>query len=509
MKPVRKKVNNVNVISLSPSPTALVESLRSIGYTLETALADIIDNSITADSSTISILFMWENSNPWVAIIDNGCGMCPEVLRNAMRFGSTSPLVPRESSDLGRFGLGLKTASISQCRRLTVCSKHNGFISACEWDLDHLATNGSKEWLLKVVEEKDIKCDALLETLKNKHLGNYSTGTIVLWRNMDTMLAGTEGVDSERKFSELMSHARSHLEMVFHRFLSPTIGQKGIKINFNQSELSAFNPFGPNIPARQELTDQEIPLNGEIIKVQPYVLPHQTKVTRTEYEKYAGDGGYLHNQGFYVYRNRRLILKATWFRLIKKEELHKLVRVRIDIPNNLDHIWGINVDKSQVTPPEVVRKQLRIIINRITGAGKQVHQNKATRLINRNVISVWKREIVKGEVLYSVNEEHPLLKDLIQSATDSLKRRIIQSFKLIAHAFPKDAYYNDLANDEHEFAKPPEDVSLELCQNLIISLRICGLNDLEIIDQAKGIEIPGISTEIVQDLIKKQNNEQS
>lgn len=105
-------------INLSPRPSALLESLRSIGYTLETALADIIDNSITANSSSISVRFAWNNGDPWIAIIDDGDGMSNDELINAMRFGSRNPVEKRAKNDLGRFGLGMKTASISQCRHL-------------------------------------------------------------------------------------------------------------------------------------------------------------------------------------------------------------------------------------------------------------------------------------------------------------------------------------------------------------------------------------------------------
>lgn len=497
------------VISLSPSPAALVESLRSIGYTIETALADIIDNSISAGAVNISVRFLWNKGNPWVAILDDGCGMIPEELREAMRFGSQSPLIERARDDLGRFGLGLKTASISQCRRLTVCSKIRETISACEWDLDYLTAATSDEWTLKVIDHDEQQEDELLARLIENFLKDLNSGTVVIWRSMDAMLAGTELIDSERKFSEMMSQTREHLETVFHRFLSPDPGQKAVRIDFNNSQLTAFNPFGPNIPARQELPVERVSVNGESIEVQPYILPHQNKVSRTEYDRYAGEGGYLQNQGFYVYRNRRLIVKATWFRLIKKEELNKLIRVRIDIPNSLDHIWAINVDKSQVTPPEIVRKQLKNIIQRISGAGKQVYKRKAARILNRNMVPVWNRELSEGKISYSVNLSHPLLSDLIQSAPDSLKYTIVQSFKLIAHAFPTDAYYNDFADDDSEFAKPPDQVSLELCQKLISSLRACGLSENEIIEQAAQIEIPGVNYEILHHLINSQSHEQS
>ena len=161
--------------------------------------------------------------------------------------------------------------------------------------------------------------------------------------------------------------------------------------------LEAFDPFGLPIPARQELTAEKIRIAGHVINVQPYVLPHHTKaLSVAEYQRLAGEEGYLQNQGFYVYRNLRLIIKATWFRLIPKDELNKLIRIRVDIPNSLDHLWRIDVKKSQATPPEPVRRELKRIIQQISGSGRIVFTNRATKMRNRQITPVWKREVVQG-----------------------------------------------------------------------------------------------------------------
>lgn len=495
-----------NQVSLAPSPAALVESLRSIGYTVETALADVIDNSISAGAARISIRFQWSEGNAWVAVLDDGCGMSADELREAMRFGTQSPLLERAKHDLGRFGLGLKTASISQCRRMTVCSKSENSISACEWDLDYLTDEAAAgDWMLKVLNDEERQNDEMLAGLCGDFLDDLPSGTAVIWRGMDAMLAGTERIDSERKFSELMSHAREHLETVFHRFLSPDPGQKAVRIDFNNSQLTAFNPFGPNIPARRELPVEKVSVNGEPIEVQPYILPHQNKVSRSDYDKYAGEGGYLQNQGFYVYRNRRLIVKATWFRLMKKEELNKLVRVRIDIPNSLDHIWAINVDKSQVTPPEIVRKQLKNIIQRISGAGKQVYKRKAARIINRNIVPVWSREISEGKISYSVNLDHPLLSEPLEQLKPELRKRIATAFSIIAQSFPTDVFYTDKANDDLEVSlgEFEESAAVELCRELIQAFLQCGLTPKDIRAKLLATEIPGASPAMIEKLLNE------
>jgi hypothetical protein len=493
-------------VSMPPLPSTLIESLRNIGYTIDTALADIIDNSVAASSTSVSTRFLWEGGNPWVAIADNGWGMGEEELKNAMRFGSTSPIMSRKKNDLGRFGLGMKTASISQCRQVTVCSKKDGLISACEWDLDRISDDLSSGWMLGVMDSNAISGDSRLNSLVKEFFDGSKNGTIVLWRNLDTTLAGTEKVDSERKFSELMDNARKHIETVFHRFLSPDSGYKKVRMDFNNSPLTGFNPFGPDIPARQELTEEKIQIDGEEINIQPFILPHRNKVSREVYELYAGEGGYLQNQGFYVYRNRRLIVKATWFRLIKKEELNKLIRVRIDIPNNLDHLWGININKSQVTAPEIVRKQLRNIINRISGSGKRVFKRRATILRTNGKVAVWNREVRESRITYSINKAHPLVADILERVPKEIRHRLESSFRMIADSFPLDVYYNDAANDKLDICHgEDENTARFLCEQLILALIPCGFSGDDLRKQVLSTEIPGATEHLIDELLKERD----
>jgi hypothetical protein len=227
-------------------------------------------------------------------------------------------------------------------------------------------------------------------------------------------------------------------------------------------------------------------------------------VSKSEYEKYAGVGGYLQNQGFYVYRNRRLIVKATWFRLIKKEEFNKLIRVQIDIPNSLDHLWAINVHKSQVTPPEVVRKELKKIIQRISGAGKQVYRRKATTLQNRNLTPVWAREVIDGKISYAVNEDHPLVNDLLLSVHPDVQGKVESCLKLIAQSFPKDVYYNDVADDSLELKTGNDDVNAvrDLCLQLISTLQACGFSGDDLKRRVRQTEIPGVTEALIEELLK-------
>jgi hypothetical protein len=285
-------------ISLPPDPSALIEGLRCIGYTLETAIADIIDNSITADATSISVRFSWENGTPWIAVSDDGIGMSPKELTMNMRFGCKNPKDARDKNDLGRFGLGMKTASFSQCRRMTVLSKSSGSrVSGCEWDLDRFSTNPKKSWNAFLLGEKEIKTEKCISTIYNDKLDGKKSGTIVCWRNMDITLADMDSGATEKSFSSLLYNARKHLECVFHRFLQGERGLKKVSIDFNGTPLEPFDPFGPQIPSRQELPQETFQVLKQKISIQPFILPHHSKAgSQPEYEKYAGEEGYLQNQ---------------------------------------------------------------------------------------------------------------------------------------------------------------------------------------------------------------------
>ena len=464
---------------LPPSPLSLIESLRNLGYSMQTAVADIIDNSVSADADEIHINFSWNAGNPWLAITDNGHGMSSAELVAAMRFGSVSPLVTRGANDMGRFGLGLKTASLSQCRHLTVLSKKNGLVSCCEWDINRISRLGDDAWNLSILDWDDIVRSVVLGSVYQKTLESMNSGTIVLWENIDRISEQETTTRQDAYFNAQIDDTRKHLELVFHRFLSPEdVGKKKVHILMNLDELTAFNPFNPRNLATQELEKQHIVLDGATIVVQPYVLPHHNKVPRQEYDEYAGEGGYLHNQGFYVYRNRRLIIKGTWFRLIKKEELNKLLRVRVDIPNSLDHLWRIDVRKSHASPPETIRNELRQVISRIEISGRRVYRQRGRKLSSTIKSPVCNRVASAGNVHYQVNREHPLLKELSAVIPEEKRPFLETTFSMIESSFPVDMFFSDTANHP-ESVEQPKLQERELALLLDVFVSSWGVSHLE------------------------------
>lgn len=440
----------METIQLLPKASSLIESLRDIGYSFESAIADIIDNSITAKAKNIKIYFKFEHSNLQLAIVDDGHGMSKQELIEAMRTGGKNPLDKRDSGDLGRFGLGLKTASFSQCRKLTVVSSKNNQISGAIWDLDYVASQD--DWSLKIANDLEMKQFYAF----NRLVGD---GTLVIWENADRILDNTISETTEDIIYEKIENLQKHLELVFHRYLS---GRDKINIFINENLLQAFDPFNSKHQATQELPEEIITINTTKIHIKPFILPHYTKVSVEDYEYYSGIGGYLKNQGFYVYRNKRLLISGTWFRIIPQTEMYKLARIQIDLPNNLDHLWKIDVKKSDASPPAIIKQRLRKIVDKIAGTSTKVYRSRGIRELSSNV-TFWKVAAARGEIKYIINKDHPLIDAFINKINTERKHELFEILNLIGNFFPKDTLYSDLSNRPKEvnFNNFMEDDELE------------------------------------------------
>jgi len=303
-----------------------------------------------------------------------------------------------------------------------------------------------------VLDEPAINVHPILAELKNAYLSNTS-GTIVLWENLDRL--GDHEINSkENYFNSRMTDTREHISLHFHRFISPTnAGQSKVNFFMNGLQLVAFNPFHPN---SSELPRETINIGKNSIIVQPYVLPHHSKISKEEYDRYAGKEGYLHNQGFYIYRNCRLIIRGSWFRLLKKDELNKLLRVRIDIPNSLDFLWKIDIKKSNAFPPEIIREELKKIINKIEDRGQKVYRNRGHQSISSLTDPFWKRRTINSnQIIYEINKTHPLVQQLRAEIPAKTLRNFDNLLRLFESNFPRDPYYHDFA-DNPELMETPK-----------------------------------------------------
>lgn len=451
----------MNVQVVEPRADILVESTRSIGYTFESALADIIDNSIGNGATHIDVRF--SSIIPrYIAIIDDGCGMTPDELIIAMRYGSKNVNDQRAESDLGRFGLGLKTASLSQCRKLTVISKKNNVISAASWDLDFIIAQ--QGWSLKVYDHEEMvnQYNKAIPGILDE-LNRYESGTIVIWEDFDKMLEGAS--DPDTLFDEKISIARSHLELIYHNFLDKT-SKSPIEIRFNYLPLVAKDPFLTKHPGTQPLSEEYINLDGHNIRVKPYILPYINKLSPEDINLLGTLDDLRNKQGIYVYRNNRLIIWGTWFRLDTKNELNKLARIRVDIPNSLDHIWDIDIKKSTASLPNSIKQNLKFIVKRAIGSSERVYTHQGNKLINDEYDHVWKLKETKEETFFEINKKLLIYKAFLQSLSTEQAKQFKALIKLIEATVPFKAAYTLLAKNEETFDKDYSDEARKLFQDL-------------------------------------------
>lgn len=420
-----------------PYAPTLMESTRAIGYSIEAAIADIIDNSIAANAKTVNIDF-FPIGEAYITILDDGFGMTEQELINAMKYGSQDPLQERAEIDLGRYGLGMKTASLSQCRILTVITKKNGSVSAAQWNLDHIKSAGT--WSLILLDENDIA-----DYPNVKKLLLQDQGTIIIWQDLDKFAVGEK--DIAEAFRKKMDIIRDHLSLVFHRYLSGEQGIQKLDIRMNEKSIPVHDPF--LVKKSTQLMDEEvITIRGEKVTVKPYILPHVSKLTKAELKALGGKDGLRRQQGFYVYRNKRLLVWGTWFRLMRQGDLSKLARVQVDIPNSLDDLWTLDIKKSTATPPEEIKQNLSIIIGKISEGSKRTWTYRGRKETSDNVIHMWNRMISRnGSIYYEINPDYPIIQDLYTDYPE-LRERFDILLQQIGYTLPLNSLYLDLTNDE-------------------------------------------------------------
>ncbi|SEW38263.1 Histidine kinase-, DNA gyrase B-, and HSP90-like ATPase [Ruminococcaceae bacterium KH2T8] len=424
-------------IDLPPYAPILMESTRAIGYSLEAAIADVVDNSIAASAHNIFINF-FPVDEEYVYILDDGCGMDSSEITRAMQYGSKNPNDVRNINDLGRFGLGLKTASLSQCRLLTVVSKRGEEIVCRQWDLDYV--NTMESWALKVLDENEIN------DLPGLHaLMQLSSGTLVVWQKLDRMRLGE--LDFESAMGKKMDDVRAHLSLVYHRYLSNELGNQRIKISLNNLQLLPDDPFMEK-KSEIPMDDETMIIGQSRVIVRTYILPHPSKLEKVEIDQLGGKEGIRRHQGFYVYRNKRLLVWGTWFHMMRQAELSKLVRIRVDIPNDLDDLWTLDIKKSTAIPPEIVRKNLKALIERMSEKSKRTWTFRGKKEVDDRVEHVWNRlKTNSGGYLYEINRKHSIIDSFVNRYPET-KNYLYAILKQIEGTIPLNALYVDLSVDE-------------------------------------------------------------
>lgn len=372
-------------ITLIPSAERLIASLRDIGYDATTAVADLVDNSIAADATTVAVDLAFEGPASWVRITDNGRGMSGDALDEALRFGSRRPYAANE---LGRFGLGLKTASLSQCRRLTVATRQTGQaqIEVRQWDMDHVERTDAWEALRLAA---DMCRPEWVEPLQR------GPGTVVVWDQLDRMSSFKipDGKAAHSALGRLCRDIEEHLAMVFHRFLAGEARRRlPLRILINGNDIEAWDPFARIERATQALEAQPLRFQHEgqshTVLVTPYVLPQEAEFSSpVAHARAAGPNKWNHQQGFYVYRNDRMIQSGGWNRIRTPDEHTKLARIALDFTSGADAAFGINVAKMRVLLPGEIRNCLNVIASGVVSRANAAYRRRDEAPGARSAIS--------------------------------------------------------------------------------------------------------------------------
>lgn len=329
-------------VPLIPDPARTMEGLRDMGYSFETAIADLVDNSIAADATTVDIGVQLDfRGQVRIAIADDGHGMDREHLQEAMTYGSERRPDP---ASLGKFGLGLKTASTAWCRRLSVVSRPSGGDSPmmATWDLDYVADCG--EWLLLITDEPEPEAVAHLDRVAPER-----AGTVVLWTKVDRLLrsyADPTGPYARRALKSRCDDLRFHLSMTYQRFLDPNDSRaRDIRITLNGESVNAWNPFQEGLS--ELVADETQPVDtGAEFRVRAFILPRREEFPDSDQEREARISP--DHQGIYIYREGRLIHSADWLGMFQKEPHSNLLRVEFSFDHRLDDALQLDVRKSQI-----------------------------------------------------------------------------------------------------------------------------------------------------------------
>lgn len=413
-----------------PNPEFLIKAIAEQGYSLQTSLADLIDNSVTADAGQVEILVDTSMESFTLFLADNGNGMSEKALAANMKFPSSSPEGSRHKNDLGRFGLGMKTASFSQTRVLTVLSREKGSSSYAgrTWDVNFLQRE--KRW--KIITNGPAEIRELLAVYDKLSKGfhnrfkNYTPNTIVIWRGLykfEEYVGENKQIALQREITEITSE---YLSLVFHRYMERKLSPLSIRINNNL--LTPFNPFPTDQNDFRRLESSQASFKSDALKMEGYILParsmDESKNGQSVWTQHSRS--LMDMEGLYIYRADRIIIFGGWHGIIKKMPRLQLARLKVDIGNSVDHYFHLNVAKASIVIPyELKVAFLRYVSQLKTEAEKEYHNRGIKKLAGpkkRSIDTLFVREPSSKGMLLRLNDEFPLLKSLMEHLTDEQRR---------------------------------------------------------------------------------------
>ncbi|MHC5234241.1 ATP-binding protein [Brucella sp. LJL56] len=376
----------MNDLINQPDAPRLIYGLRDTGYSFNTAAADIIDNSIAAHASEINVrIELAEDGRKFVYFGDNGDGMSGERLFSAMRYGAP---VRANLASLGKFGLGLKTASSSVCIKFTVISRTgpDAEFAKLSWDLEHVESQNQWEMLREPITADEY--DIFEELCGEK-------GTLVVWSKCDRLLAkeydDPGGAREQAAVRRLGERLMEHVSLIYHRFLDADDGrERNVSVSVNGQAVKAWNPFYPEksdqvLSERQQHLEIELEDGSvETAHIKAWILPHRRDMTRDE-QKIANITN--RGQGFYIYREGRVIQQGGWLGVFGVIEPHySLLRIEFDFTHKLDEAFKVDVKKSKILFDPALEDALKKLLQPVyREAGNRYRRTERKAAVERGV----------------------------------------------------------------------------------------------------------------------------
>lgn len=431
-------------IDHSPSPGSHIKTLMRIGYTLNSAVADVIDNSVTAGARNIEVYAPPGMDDPIISIIDDGFGMGLEELTANMRIGCKDPDAERSKGDLGRFGSGMKTASFSQARQLTVVTRKEGHpLVAARWDIDEVEKTDS--WCLEIFGADEV--DQIQGLGENFPEGS---GTQIIWSKLTCLEVGSHAQNRDVELASRLSELKAYIALHFHRFMSGA-GKRVFKLN--NTTIKPIDPFMTGERGYQEGPSEKLRCKGGHIVIQTHVLPHFKNMNPERLEELGGADGIAQQQGLYIYREKRLISAGGWLGMARNSQLGALARVQVDIPSALDNDWSTDVKKASLQMPPRVKRELRKFLADPVKRSKRIHRYRGRQDVANNFWKICEDENTKI-ITYQIDTDNDLLSSLVQNIDRDERSMLVDYLKQLAANLPINHIYEKMA-------ERPRDVNQE------------------------------------------------
>lgn len=415
------------VVDASPPAKAHINALSKIGYDFNTAVSDIIDNSIAAKSKNIEVEFFLDHEEPFLLIMDDGFGMDEDALISNMSIGCKDPDLERNPGDLGRFGAGMKTASFSQADILTVISKtSDSEFSAAVWDKKVVERDG---WKLQVLDYDEY------EQMIPISFRDRKAGTIVKWNKISCIQSQFNLPDKQLQIDEICDSLHSHIGLYFHRFLT---GPDSISIKINNRNVESIDPFMRNIDGSEELARTSLrggSSGKDKISIIAYRLPFLKNMTESQIDLYGGEASIKQNQGLYIYREKRLIIAGGWLGMRQKMALSGLARIQIDIPSSLDNEWSTDVKKSLLQIPFGIKNKIKRLLTKPV-KGSAAAYNYRGKKECANEFWLIKNDERNKHISYEIDPKNNDLREITSKQDSVLSRKLIKYLCSLAAAIP-------------------------------------------------------------------------